>query len=197
MHTQRIPELQHTEKEAQLFLTSSMKIVTNFSCAWGLQGSGSVLKEAPHSTPCTSAPAALLSIKGRSREKGNSPNGFVHSCKWEKHWDCRALHRNHDSLVLLTALMVCYCSITAFQQTCTQPLSHSHCEPTNCVNRDKAHSALGALSASWWKAEQRRALEAQKGTNFMKSMPSNLREPTKTRLKIQPNTLSGEQNSLR
>lgn len=39
MHTQRIPELQHTEKEAQLFLTSSMKIVTNFSCAWGLQGS--------------------------------------------------------------------------------------------------------------------------------------------------------------
>ena len=38
-HTQRIPELQHTEKEAQLFLTSSTKIMTNFSCTWGLKGS--------------------------------------------------------------------------------------------------------------------------------------------------------------
>lgn len=151
-----------------------------------------------------SALAAILSIKGRNRwhqEKGNSTNGFVLSCKWEKHWD-RPAHSHSaelstNSLVTLTAVMVCYCTITAFQQTCTQPLSHSHREPTNCVNRDKAHSALGALSASWWKAEQRCALETQKGTNFMKSVLSNLREPTKTCLKIQPNTLSGEQNSLR
>ena len=93
-------------------------------------------------------------------------------------------------------------SVSPFHQTCVQSLPRSHCKPTNRVSKDKAHFQP-------WGALTNRLIERGWGEESFGSSKSDwlhkkhtfhcqdVWQPTKICLKIQPNTLRGEQTSPR